>query len=315
MENMTPHQPTSEEKFWAVLSHLSVFAGGIGLIIPAYGWAENRRKSNYAAFQSLQALGYQSIGYTLWALAYLLVLILLFVVTVPLLPNPGQDVAGYTGMLGNWLGIHLLAILGLYGVYMLFPLAGAVMCAFGRDFRYPWLGNRLASYIAYNSGSAGVELNEQHEERFAVSMGHFCVIFPLTGLLVPVALWSTQGARSRYMKFQALQTIVFQAVGTLVFLALGAIALVILVAAIVPFILALNTGRPPIESFFAIFVFLICLAVIVLVIPLFQVLGQWAGLRVLQGHNYRYPLIGRWVENRLAKREVASAPEKNASLS
>src|SRR5258706_15014326 len=114
MENMTPHQPTSEEKFWAVLSHLSVFAGGIGLIIPTYGWAENRTKSNYAAFQSLQALGYQSLGYTLWTLLYLLVLIMLFLVTLPLLPKNAQGSAE----MGAWLGSHALVVFGLYGLYL-----------------------------------------------------------------------------------------------------------------------------------------------------------------------------------------------------
>jgi hypothetical protein len=38
-----------------------------------------------------------------------------------------------------------------------------------------------------------------------------------------------------------------------------------------------------------------------LIIPLFHILGQWAGLRVLRGHNYRYPLLGKWIEKRISK--------------
>ncbi len=290
---------TSEEKFWAVLSHLSVLTGGIGLIIPTYAWAENRTKSNYAAFQSLQALGYQSLGYTLWALVYLFVLIILFIVTFPLLPKNAQDSAG----MSLWLGAHVLVAFGLFGVYLLLPVIGAVMCALGRDFRYPILGNQLARYIEYDPGSADTGLNEQHEERFAISMGHFCIIFPLLGLLVPIVLLTTRDARSGYMKFQALQTIVFQVVSLVAFLVLGLIAFVILIAALVPFMLTPNIGQPPVESLLAIFIFLICTAVIFLVVPLFQILGQWAGLRVLQGRDYRYPLLGRLLENWLAKRE------------
>jgi uncharacterized membrane protein len=41
--------------------------------------------------------------------------------------------------------------------------------------------------------------------------------------------------------------------------------------------------------------------VFLLVIPLFHILGQWAGYRVLKGDNYRYPLIGKMVERKLEK--------------
>lgn len=305
------NQPTSNEKFWAVLSHLSVLAGGIGLIIPAFGWAESRKKpgSGYAVFQSLQALGYQSLGYTLWTLAYLLVLIVMLFIAPP------PMAAANSAALGNWLTPHILVMLGLFGIYLLFPIIGAVMCILGRDFRYPMLGNRLARFIGYDPSLSDAVLNELHEERFAAAMGHFCIVFPLTGLLVPLALWATQGARSRYMNFQALQTIVFQAVAALVALILGLLALVILGIALLPLLSAPNLSQPPIESLFGAFVFLICLAVIVLLVPLFQILGQWAGLRILQGHDYRYPLIGRWVENWLAHRpDVLTGKHEAAGL-
>jgi uncharacterized Tic20 family protein len=292
-------QPASDEKFWAVLSHLAALAGGIGMVIPAFGWAESRKKSNYAVFQSLQALGYQSLGYTLWTLAYFVIVVLMVIVAPPPVQSAGYD----GGQVGGWLTVHILVAVGLYGIYLLFPLIGALMCALGRDFRYPLLGSRLARYLNYDANSPDAVLDEQHEERFAAAMGHFCVIFPLTGLLVPLALWVTQGARSRYMKFQALQTFVFQVVAALVTVALGVLALLVLVIALVPFLVALRTnGQPPIESLFGALIFLICLAVAVLVVPLFQILGQWAGLRILQGHNYRYPLIGRWAEHWLAHR-------------
>ena len=40
---------------------------------------------------------------------------------------------------------------------------------------------------------------------------------------------------------------------------------------------------------------------IVLLIPSFHILGQWAGYRVLKGDNYRYALIGRLVEKWTAR--------------
>src|SRR5215216_3528303 len=67
--------PTTEERIWAVISHLSAIAFGMGILLPIIGWSEQRRKSKYASFQCLQALGYQSLGSNIWLLSYLVVFI------------------------------------------------------------------------------------------------------------------------------------------------------------------------------------------------------------------------------------------------
>jgi len=72
--------PSPEERVWAVLAHLSALAFGMGLILPVIGWAEQRRKSKYVAYQCLQALGYQTLGYTVWLLGYLLFIAVIIVV-------------------------------------------------------------------------------------------------------------------------------------------------------------------------------------------------------------------------------------------
>ncbi len=48
----------------------------MGILLPVVGWSDQRRKSNYASFQCLQALGYQSVGFTVWVLSYLVIIIL-----------------------------------------------------------------------------------------------------------------------------------------------------------------------------------------------------------------------------------------------
>lgn len=291
--------PTSEEKFWAVISHLSALMSGTGMLMPAFAWAEYRKKSKYVAFQSLQALCYQSLGYTLWALVALLVLTILTIATLPLL-RQGESI-------NLWIASHVLVTLVLYAVYLVIPIVGAVRCALGRDFRYPVLGDRLARYIGYDpAADDDSALDEPHQERVAASMGHFGIVYPLWGMLVPFIFLAAKGGRSRYLKFESLQIIVFQAISTVVTLGLGVLAFIILLASVLPVMVSLQTGAPldmpPMESLFGFFIFLICLMVIVLVVPLYQILGQWAGLRILQGREYRYPLVGRWVEGWLAKR-------------
>jgi uncharacterized Tic20 family protein len=295
-------QPTSEEKFWAVLSHLAALAPGMGMIIPAFGWAENRKKSGYAAFQSLQALGYQSLGFTLLSLLYLLVFTILFFVMIPLTSAKPQNSLALTIVTL----IFVLISFGLFGIYLFIPMFGAVLCALGRDFRYhPILGDRLARSIDYvPAADEETPLNNLNQERFAASMGHFSVVFPLWGLLVPLAFWATmQRGHSRFLRFQALQTLVYQVLTTLVSIALFAGALLIFVIALIPILVTKTPGQPPIETLFGIFIFLICSAVVVLIVPLFQIIGQWAGLRILQGHDYRYPILGRLLENWLAGRD------------
>jgi hypothetical protein len=46
-------------------------------------------------------------------------------------------------------------------------------------------------------------------------------------------------------------------------------------------------------------------ALLILLVPLLHILGQWAGYRVLKGEDYRYPVVGRWVERRLANTRLA----------
>jgi uncharacterized Tic20 family protein len=172
------------------------------------------------------------------------------------------------------------------------------------------LGKRLARYIHYDPLQDDALLDEHNEERVAAAMAHFAVIYPLWGMLPSLLFLILPGGRSRYMKFHAVQTIIFQAFSTLVTLGLGALAFVILIGSMMPVVVQLQTGAPldmpPMESIFGFFIFLICLMVVLLIVPLYQILGQWAGLRILLGHEYHYPLIGRWVERWLAKRENTS---------
>lgn len=291
---------TSEEKLWAIISHLSAFMSGTGLMVPAFVWVENRQKSKRVAFQALQALGYQTLGYALWALGAMLAIMILTFATLRELQQ--KDGVNY------FVTSHIVLTLALYAVYLLIPVIGAVKCAMGQDFRYPLLGNWLAQMIGYDPfADADAPLNAANEERFAAAMGHFAIAYPLTGMLPSLIFLILPGARSRYMKFHALQTIIFQLMSTIVTVALSVIAFIlfinIAVSIVVPFMQDPNTFQPSIAIFTPIFLFLLSLLLSVLLIPLFQIIGQWAGLRLLQGREYRYDIIGRLVERWLAKRE------------
>jgi uncharacterized Tic20 family protein len=290
--------PTTEERIIAVISHLSALAMGMGLIVPAIFWSENRNKSAYLRFQTLQALGYQSLGYTVWLLSILLLVVLLYIVLffiALVVPNAGQS---QTITMGISI-ILFVALFGLLGLYLVIPLVGAVSCGLGKDFRYPTLGARLARSLGYEISDPEASLDSAAEERFAASMGHFAVIIPLWGLLAPAYLWISQGKSSAYLKFQSAQTTIYQIIVNLLYFGLTFLSISLGVASMFLFASFMDFGEwTPVAGMMV----MICLLGLVgLIIPLFHILGQWAGLRVLRGHDFRYPLLGGWVAKWFSK--------------
>lgn len=302
-------KPSTHERTWAALTHLSALGMGIGLPLPIVGWSENRRKSNYVAFQSLQALGYQTLGFTIWLLA---TLVFMVVASVGFLAGV-QTIDTLEADLNAWAAGYSLFLFGLIALYFAPAILAAVACALGRDFRYPILGNRLARYLGYGPSRASDEplwLDEEHEDRWVASMGHFAVIIVLWGLLAPIVAWAMDGKRSPFLKFQSAQTVVYQA-GTLV---LYFVAGFFYIFGLVVFFLTIGfEGDVVLDSsggMIGAIVFLVSVLIamlILLAVPLLHILGQWAGYKLLKGDKYRYPLVGRLVERWVVKRNMESA--------
>jgi uncharacterized Tic20 family protein len=274
--------PTSEERTLAVLAHLSALAFGAGLVVPAILWTSQRGKSEYIRFQTLQAYGYQSLGYTVWMLVYLLFFVLIFIalmVLAAIVPNASQN-----ELIPTLFSIVIMvAVLGLFGLYLLFPLIAAVMCALGKDYHYPILGGRLAKFLDSAEG-------ETNAERFAAAMGHFAVIQPIWGLLGPLYLWLAGGKDSVYLKIQSAQTTLYQVLVNILYLVAAFVGLALLLLSLLLISAADTLGMPGIAAVMA----LLCIwGLFALILPLFHILGQWAGLRVLLGQDFRYPLLGR----------------------
>jgi uncharacterized Tic20 family protein len=299
-------KPPAEERVWAVIAHLSAIAMGIGILLPVVGWSESRRKSKYASFHSLQALGYQTLGYTIWILVTLVFLVVSSigaVAAVTNLENVEQEIMAIVAA-------HSTLTFGLIAAYFILPVIGAIACGLGREFRYPFMGSRLAKYLGYDSTGSDEEtdwLIEEHEERWVASMGHFAVIVMLWGMLAPATTWIMHGKRSFFLKLQSVQAILFQA-GTLVLLLLAG---VLYIGGFIFFLVSLggmeamnldsSLAMTGVAVFFG---SLLCTFVIVLIVPLLHIMGQWAGFRVLKGDDYRYPLVGKFLEKRMGNQQV-----------
>ncbi|HEY7506803.1 MAG TPA: DUF4870 domain-containing protein [Nitrososphaera sp.] len=303
--------PTTEERIWAMISHLSALAFGLGIVIPILGWSEQRQKSKYVSFQCLQALGYQSLGYTIWLLIYIVLVILLAIIFMFVAVNAENN----SSVVVAGTAVFMLAIFGFLGLYLLLPVIAAIACGFGRNFYYPILGTRLAKYVGFQpSNDDSPSLIEEHEERWAASMGHFSVIIALWGMIAPASTLILQGKHSAFLKFQSMQATIYQGIVNLLFLGAGGVYFLGILMTFVILGLTGNAGIDTPTGIFSLILFFVSLliaALVVLAIPLFHILGQWAGYRVLKGENYRYPIIGKIVEKRLAKsygvQEIAPA--------
>ncbi len=292
--------PSTEDRIWAVLAHLSALSFGMGILLPVVGWSDQRRKSNYASFQCLQALGYQSVGFTVWVLTYLVLVILGSIFLLATLA-PG-DGANPNALQSPAMILFFIILFGFFALYLILPVIAAIACALGREFRYPMLGDRLALYLDFSPAQSVEErawLNEDREFRWVAAMGHFSILIVIWGMLAPLTAWILQGKNSLFLKFQSIQTLVYQGIATILYfvgLFLYLFGLLLLVASMGAL------GGSDLNSFIGMIgivllaIFLLISIVLILSVPLLHILGQWAGYRVLKGENYRYPLIGKLVE-------------------
>lgn len=308
--DMNNTQLSTEERIWSVLAHLSALAFGMGILLPIIGWSEQRSKSKYASFQCLQALGYQSLGFTFWLLSYLVVFVGILLVLVVMSFQAERAGRPFDPMDGPTLPLIYISAFVFTGMYVLLPIVASIACALGKDFRYPILGNRLANYLGYPSGNDASMLIEEHEERWVVAMGHFAVIILLWGMIAPLTTWMVQGKRSVFMQFQSVQTAVFQVGVTILYFA-GIFIYVIGFAAFIAatgFVGAPGGGMSAGLISFGIFVLFSLIALLIfMLVPLCHILGQWAGYRVLKGDHYRYPVVGKWLERRVAAKTPLAA--------
>ena len=295
--------PTTEDRIWAVLSHLSALSFGMGILLPVVGWSDQRRKSNYAAFQCLQALGYQSVGFTVWVLSYLVAILAVLIVVLAMSYQAERSGRSFDPFSGPGAILFFVVLFGFFALYFVLPILAAIVCALGRDFRYPILGDRLARYIEYDRVSEEATwLNEDREFRWVAAMGHFSILIMLWGMLAPLTAWMLQGKNDTFLKFQSIQTLIYQGVTTVIYFIGGFLYLFAMI------LLLVNLGAmggPDYNSSMGIIgtammvVILLVSAVVLLSVPLLHILGQWAGYRVLKGENYMYPLIGKLIEKQM----------------
>jgi uncharacterized Tic20 family protein len=118
----------------------------------------------------------------------------------------------------------------------------------------------------------------------------------LVGLAVPLVIYLSYRERSRFITFHALQSLVYQGAGVLIYLVLVAVLAAAVAAAwtISGLLSAVVIGflLMPLAL-----IITILMVILLVAAPLLWVgYGLYAAYRVYQGEDFRYWLVGEWLE-------------------
>jgi uncharacterized Tic20 family protein len=144
------NKPTpQDERVMAALSHVTILIPLMGVVAPIVIWVTQREKSEFVAFQALQALAYQLLFVILWFLGWGCYL-LSFSATM----GGTFALAGPSGDPGPGVGLLMAAPFLVFGIFILLGVAlviygivATVLVVQGRDFRYALIGRWVERYL------------------------------------------------------------------------------------------------------------------------------------------------------------------------
>lgn len=139
------------------------------------------------------------------------------------------------------------------------------------------------------------EKSKSVENRLLAALSHGAVFAQGIGILVGVLIYITQRDKSRYVAFQALQAAVYQLLNLIIITGIWLAWGIFYGLSMIPFIKVTEANpdaAPPMIFWIALISMVIPLIYMVLV----SLYGLWGGLRTWQGKDFRYLLIGGWLE-------------------
>jgi uncharacterized Tic20 family protein len=136
------------------------------------------------------------------------------------------------------------------------------------------------------------------EHRLLAALSHASVLFTGLGIFVPLWIYFVQKKKSTYLAFHALQAFFFQLIGTLTSFIFP---LCLIGAIFIPALGVSVAGKDaPFGPFFGASVILIVVITMLVTVGSFayMIYGIIGAVRVYQGKEFRYAIIGKQVEKR-----------------
>jgi uncharacterized Tic20 family protein len=141
----------------------------------------------------------------------------------------------------------------------------------------------------YDKPKRGLESEPTQDDRLMAALAHVAVVVGFT-MILPAIIWFIYRDKSPYVRFQALQAFVWQLIITAGGFVIGGC---MLMAMMMSGAMADNGNG----GGFACFPFAFFCGVILLGIG-FTIYGIYAAIATFGGADFRYPIVGSWLENR-----------------
>lgn len=207
--------------------------------------------------------------------------------------------------------IIVLGMFGLWGVFFIIGIVGAVFCITGHNFSYPLIGRWLKQKI-FNGHATEAE-GEEWEDGWVGGVCHAMAILQLWGIFTPLLVWVLQKDRSERLRFQALQAAIYQLIAFIVYMAAMVAYMAIIFFAIAGISIlgitdpALANGGDTSQGmgiFLIVFIGIIMIfwTLLMVATPIYYITAAIASILTVRGKNFKYPILG----NILAKRMTTS---------
>ena len=133
------------------------------------------------------------------------------------------------------------------------------------------------------------------ETRLLAALSHASVVTQGIGILVGVMVFITQREKSRYAAFQGLQAAVYQILNLILVIGMWVVWGVFYGLSMIPLFMQAeaNPDAAPPAIFWIAMTSMVLPLIFMILVGLY---GLWGGLRSWQGEDFRYPLIGSWLE-------------------
>jgi uncharacterized Tic20 family protein len=148
------------------------------------------------------------------------------------------------------------------------------------------------------------------DDQVMAALAHGAAFLPFWGIVGAIVIWATQKDKSRFVAFQALQALFYQVLPLLGGMLFG----LCYFCSFASFFLAIpitGLAGEEGEGLAAFLAFLpmsapFCIMGLAFLVWLaYVVYAVYAAVRVIQGQDFRYALIGRWLERYMAREEAA----------
>jgi uncharacterized Tic20 family protein len=303
--------PTSEEKVLAALAHASVLFAFFGPVGPTLIWVYQRNKSKYVRFHALQAMGYQALAFWAFFIGIFLAAFggIIITILITSISNIGtSDMSAFPFFLQP---ILMLGIFGLWGIFFLAGIVGAVFCMIDCDFSYPFIGRWLKGKL-FGDQITEVEM-EEWEDSWVGGICHSTAILQLWGIITPLIVWFSQKERSMKLRFQALQAAIYQLVAFAAYM-IGMVAYMAAIFIMIFGVIAIggsstepiNKLPPAAGIIFAFFLVILAIFWLMMMVatPIYFILAAAGSILTIRGRNFKYPILGGIISRRIAPKKV-----------